>query len=125
MVAVGERAHAPQHGHAARAAAGPVAGGGFWEVNTASHVDWPQQARIVELVNNGDGTLSVFGTIIDHAAPTHWPAHPTTPLELAALSRELGINDCAARRRDGDRRRQARRDWSIATSNCWCSAPVA
>jgi metallophosphoesterase (TIGR03767 family) len=68
-------------------------GGGFWEVNTASHVDWPQQARIVELVNNGDGTLSIFGTLVDHAAAETWPNPPTQPLELAALSRELGVND--------------------------------
>ena len=44
-------------------------GGGFWEVNTASHVDWPAQARLLELVDNRDGTLSVFGTIVDAAAP--------------------------------------------------------
>jgi metallophosphoesterase (TIGR03767 family) len=68
-------------------------GGGFWEVNTAAHIDWPEQSRVVELVNNNDGTLSIFGTILDHAAPTSWPANPSTPLELAALSRELGIND--------------------------------
>jgi metallophosphoesterase (TIGR03767 family) len=74
-------------------AAGTAVGGGFWEVNTASHIDWPQQGRVVELVDNGDGTLSVFGTIIDHAAPKAWPAKPSTPLELAALSRELGAND--------------------------------
>ncbi len=74
-------------------AAGAVVGGGFWEVNTASHVDWPEQARVVELVDNGDGTLSIFATIIDHAAPESWPSSPTTPLALAALSRELGIND--------------------------------
>ena len=73
--------------------AGAVVGGGFWEVNTASHVDWPQQARVVEIVDNGDGTLSIFATIIDHAAPESWPTSPTTPLALAALSRELGIND--------------------------------
>jgi metallophosphoesterase (TIGR03767 family) len=72
---------------------GAAVGGGFWEVNTASHVDWPQQARVVEIVDNGDGTLSIFGTIVDHAAPESWPAAPTTPLALAALSRELGIND--------------------------------
>ena len=42
--------------------------GGFWEVNTASHVDFPQQARIVELADNHDGTLSIFGTIVDSAA---------------------------------------------------------
>jgi metallophosphoesterase (TIGR03767 family) len=68
-------------------------GGGFWEINTAAHIDWPQQSRVLELVDNGDGTLSVFGTIVDHAAPLGWPANPTTPLELAALSRELGAND--------------------------------
>jgi metallophosphoesterase (TIGR03767 family) len=73
--------------------AGAVVGGGFWEVNTASHVDWPQQARVVEIVDNGDGTLSIFATIVDHAAPESWPASPSTPLALAALSRELGIND--------------------------------
>ncbi|MDT4930457.1 MAG: hypothetical protein QOF92_3324 [Pseudonocardiales bacterium] len=73
--------------------AGAALGGGFWEINTAAHVDWPQQSRIVEVVNNGDGTLSIFGTIIEHAAPTGWPANPTTPLELAALSRELAVND--------------------------------
>jgi metallophosphoesterase (TIGR03767 family) len=76
----------------ARAATAAV-GGGFWEINTAAHIDWPEQSRVVELVNNNDGTLSVFGTIIDHAAPTTWPAHPTEPLDLAALSRELSIND--------------------------------
>jgi metallophosphoesterase (TIGR03767 family) len=73
--------------------AGYAVGGGFWEVNTASHVDWPQQSRVVELVDNGDGTLSIFGTIVDHAAGTSWPANPSTPLELAALARELAIND--------------------------------
>jgi metallophosphoesterase (TIGR03767 family) len=67
--------------------------GGFWEINTASHVDWPQQARTVELVDNRNGTLSIFGTIVDHAAPTSWGKHPKSPLELAALSRELGAND--------------------------------
>jgi metallophosphoesterase (TIGR03767 family) len=83
--------------------------GGFWELNTASHVDWPQQARLVELVDNGDRTLSVFGTIIDHAAPAlprpasqpsdQQTPDPTSPLALAALSRELGINDWQSRTR--------------------------
>lgn len=81
--------------------------GGFWELNTASHVDWPQQARLVELVDNGDRTLSVFGTIIDHAAPAAAPSqspHPDSPsldspLALASLSRELGLNDWQSRTR--------------------------
>ena len=44
-------------------------GGGLWEVNTASHIDWPQQARLVEIVDNGDGSMSIFTTILDHAGP--------------------------------------------------------
>lgn len=67
--------------------------GGFWEVSTAAHVDWPQQCRIVELVDNADGTLSVFATVLDHAGPARPAASPATPLELAALSRELAAND--------------------------------
>jgi metallophosphoesterase (TIGR03767 family) len=78
-------------------ASGWSVGGGFWELNTAAHIDWPQQGRVVELVDNNDGTLSVFGTIIDHAAPPAWTANPTTSVELAALSRELGMNDWQAR----------------------------
>jgi metallophosphoesterase (TIGR03767 family) len=75
-------------------AATAAVGGGFWEVNTASHVDWPQQCRIVEIVDNGDGaTVSVFGTIVDHAAQANPGSTPTTPLQLASLSRQLGIND--------------------------------
>ncbi|MGN6606258.1 MAG: TIGR03767 family metallophosphoesterase [Jatrophihabitans sp.] len=73
--------------------ASAAVGGGFWEVNTAAHIDWPQQSRVLEIVDNGDATLSIFGTLLDHAAPTAGPSNPTTPLELAALSRELGAND--------------------------------
>jgi metallophosphoesterase (TIGR03767 family) len=73
--------------------AGSAAPGGFWEVNTASHVDFPQQARIVELANNRDGTLSVFGTIVDAAASLVPPGNPSKPAGLASLSRELAAND--------------------------------
>ncbi len=73
--------------------------GGFWEVNTAAHVDWPQQARTIELVDNRDGTLSVFGTIVDHVAPTSYGKKPKSPLELASLSRELAANDWQERDR--------------------------
>jgi metallophosphoesterase (TIGR03767 family) len=76
--------------------------GGFWEINTAAHVDWPQQARTVELVDNRNGTLSIFGTIIDHVAPTSYGKHPKSPLELASLSRELGANDWQERTRPED-----------------------
>lgn len=82
----------------ARAPDAAVAGG-FFQVTTASLIDWPQQARLVEVVDNADGTLSVFCTIVDTPAPPsyRWPA--ADPLTLAALSRELAGNDWQARAR--------------------------
>lgn len=74
-----------------RAATGRA--GGFWEITTASHIDWPQQVRTVELADNGDGTLSIFGTVVDSAAPVVWNGSLSSPLDLAALSRELSAND--------------------------------
>lgn len=71
-------------------------GGGFWEVNTAAHIDWPQQSRLVEIADNRDGTLSVIVTIVDTAAPSAFRRSLASPLDLAALSRELGINDWQA-----------------------------
>ncbi len=71
---------------------GSAVAGGFWELNTAAHIDWPQQSRTVEVVDNADGTLSVFGTIVDHAGPAS--AHSGSgSLALASLSRELAAND--------------------------------
>lgn len=72
--------------------------GGFWQVNTASHVDWPQQSRTVEIMDNRDQTLSIFGTILNSAASVKPPKPGTNAAnmsnsELAALSRQLGAND--------------------------------
>ena len=65
---------------------------GFWEINTASHVDFPQQSRIIEIVDNGNGTLSIFCTMIDHESPA---AHSNlnNPVQIGALARELAAND--------------------------------
>jgi metallophosphoesterase (TIGR03767 family) len=79
-----------------RRPSGWQAPGGFWEINTASHCDFPEQARIVEVVDNCDRTLSIFGTIIDSLAPLKWTG-TENPVQLAALSRELGANDWLAR----------------------------
>jgi metallophosphoesterase (TIGR03767 family) len=68
-------------------------GGGFWEVNTAAHVDWPAQARLLELIDNGDGTLSLFGTVLDAAAPLSSGGRLSSTTALASLARELAAND--------------------------------
>ncbi|HEX5199428.1 MAG TPA: hypothetical protein VFW27_05755, partial [Actinoplanes sp.] len=72
---------------------GAAIGGGFWEINTAAHIDWPQQSRIVELADNLDDTLSIFCTIIDHSGPISRGSRPTETAKLASLSRELAAND--------------------------------
>jgi metallophosphoesterase (TIGR03767 family) len=66
--------------------------GGFWEINTASHVDFPQQSRLIELVDN-DGTLSIFTTMVDHAGPAAYGGVVNNPVALAGLARELAAND--------------------------------
>lgn len=68
------------------------AGGGFWDIGTAAHIDWSCQSRLVEVVDNQDGTLSIFGTMIDHAAPMT-PGGNDPVLTLASTSRELAAND--------------------------------
>jgi metallophosphoesterase (TIGR03767 family) len=67
------------------------AGGGFWEINTAAHVDFPQQSRVIELFDNADGTISIFATMVDHLAEPD--AISLEPSGLAATSRELAFND--------------------------------
>ncbi len=67
--------------------------GGFWEINTASHIDFPQQARLIEVVDNRDNTMSIFTTIVDHAAPATFNSLLPDPLALASFSRELASND--------------------------------
>ena len=68
-------------------------GGGLWEINTASHIDWPQQSRIIEVADNQDGTLSIFTTMVDHSGPASYGGNTSGPVQLASLGRELAVND--------------------------------
>ena len=68
--------------------------GGFWEVTTASCIDFPQQQQVVEIVDNRDGTLSLFTTVLDHASPAT-PGTSGSRSDLASRSRELAANDWA------------------------------
>ncbi|MFH9014069.1 TIGR03767 family metallophosphoesterase [Streptomyces sp. NPDC017943] len=67
-------------------------GRSFWEISTASHVDYPQLARIVELTDNKDGTLSLFTTLVESAAPHRTDFSDLSQTGLAALYRELSLN---------------------------------
>jgi len=72
-------------------------GRSFWEISTASHVDFPQLARVIELVDNKDGTLSIFTTLIESAAPHRTDYTDLSQTGLAALYRELSLNAPGAR----------------------------
>ncbi len=70
---------------------------GFWEITTSSLIDWPQQARILELVQVEDGErpeVAIISTVMDHGAPAHWSADDLDdPAGIASVSRALSAND--------------------------------
>ena len=55
-------------------------GRGFWEITTASIIDWPSQTRAVEILRHSDGQLEIVCTLQDHHAE---------PDSLAALHADL------------------------------------
>jgi hypothetical protein len=81
------------NGHTHVHAVTPVTGGagGFWQITTASHIDWPQQARLIEFLAV-PGALAIACTVLDSAAPASYQG-TANPADLAALSRELSAND--------------------------------
>jgi 3',5'-cyclic AMP phosphodiesterase CpdA len=91
--------YVPGHTHENRVIPYPKENGDvFWEINTTAVIDHPQQSRLIEVFDNRDGTLSIFGTILDHASPAEAPAIGTDvtgfgPLELASIGRHFAWND--------------------------------
>jgi metallophosphoesterase (TIGR03767 family) len=69
---------------------------GFWQVTTASQIDWPQQSRIIEMIESPGGAVTIVSTVIDSVAPATPPTE-NGPLALAALSREISANDWQTR----------------------------
>jgi metallophosphoesterase (TIGR03767 family) len=73
-------------------------GGGFWNVKLAAEADWPQQSGLLEFMDNRDGTLSLFNTILNHASPVAAPAFGTPSGGLGvpamgSIARMLSAND--------------------------------
>jgi metallophosphoesterase (TIGR03767 family) len=76
--------------------------GTFWEIVSASHIDWPQRSRVISVADNNDGTLSILTRVLDHAAPPR-PGRPLRKVgrvlpasevaRLASIARELAFND--------------------------------
>ena len=72
---------------------------GVWEVLTPSHIDFPQQSRIIEIGDNQDGTLSIFCTMIDHQSPPNARrgCFPTGPGRNCCGSRSTSSSESCCR----------------------------
>ena len=71
-------------------------GRGFWQIETSSLIDWPQQGRLIEIFRGNPGELIVATTMIDHCgtvAPDISHLMLDDVHELAGLSRLLAVND--------------------------------
>ena len=109
-------------------------GSGFWEIKTPAIADWPPQNRVIELMENCDGTLSIFGTMLDHDAPVDASAGRARgriqrcPARgggaRAELQRPAGERRLQRRRADRPQRRAPPRrpahDAAGATRSCGC-----
>ncbi len=89
--------HTGRNSISARPAA---AGGGYWEVTTAGALDFPMQGRLLEIVDNRDGTLSIFTTMYGLATTVNpGDAEDGTPEDglnqrlLAGVARQLAFRD--------------------------------
>jgi len=57
---------------------------GFWQVETASLRDFPQQFRTFEIVRNSDNTISIFATDVDPAVREGTPAAASRSYAIAS-----------------------------------------
>ena len=68
----------------------------FWEIRTGSHLDWPQQSRVIEIVKTSNNKIAIGTVVFDHAGPVEFHGladELEDPIALAGLSRLLAAND--------------------------------
>jgi metallophosphoesterase (TIGR03767 family) len=66
---------------------------GFWEITTGSIIDWPSQARAVEIVQRADKSIVIICTPIDHDGDViPGPDAAGSLAGIAGLHRELAAN---------------------------------
>jgi metallophosphoesterase (TIGR03767 family) len=82
---------------------GPDHHHGFWQIETSSLIDWPQQCRIIEIFTDQFDQVWIANTAINHLG-TILPDYDRPKLDevqdLAGLSRALAANDW--QRRSGE-----------------------
>ena len=80
-------------GHTHRNRVGAVGSGehGFWQVSTSATIDWPCQARLIEIAVEGDHVLLRL-TMLDHLAHAAPDDEDSPLLRVAAAGREIAAN---------------------------------
>ncbi len=73
-----------RHVNAIKAFPGSTPEQGFWQVETSSLADWPQQGRNFEIYLNDDYTISIVATQIDPAVKEGTPAAKSRSYAVAA-----------------------------------------
>jgi metallophosphoesterase (TIGR03767 family) len=88
-----------RHHHRIKAHRDPLgAHPGFWEITTSSIIDWPSQARILEVLQLVDGEIVLASTIIDHHGTIDpGPQAAASLVGLAGAHREISAANAVQR----------------------------
>ncbi len=90
----GHRHHHRIKGHRDPRGVGP----GFWEITTSSIIDWPSQARILEVLQLSNGHMVLASTVLDHQGTIDPGPHAAESLVgLAGAHREIAAANAVQR----------------------------
>ncbi len=86
-------AHLVGHGHSNNIIyhESDSAANSYWEIETCSIIDWPQQTRILEIVAYQNGIGEIWSTMVDHALVSIEDDHNI----LTDHARQLAANDAS------------------------------
>jgi metallophosphoesterase (TIGR03767 family) len=88
-----------RHHHRVKAHRDPLGvNPGFWEITTSSIIDWPSQARILEVLQLADGRIVLASTVVDHHGTIDpGPKAAESLVGLAGAHREIAAANAVQR----------------------------